>query len=381
MHPEPDAPWTWRVPELHHSAAGGVQRVSADVGGALLWFECADAELEAAPEAFAALLLLPALERGCRVAIDAPVDAMWLAGSSRLAKTYAGWWGYPTESPFDAVVAPVGRTLPAAGTGACFTGGLDSFYTLLTGGDRFDHLVFVHGFDIALGDHTRMEAFERSFREVAATLRKRAVLLRSNVREHPVVASVNWERSHGAGLAAAGIMLSPSIRSLIVPSSYRTTLLRPWGSHPDTDSMWSTTRMALIHDDTALGREDKLRRIVDEPLVWKHLRVCWRNLAPTGNCSRCHKCVRAMFAVAAYGRAENFTVFDWSISLAARLDALPAIPQSLLEPYRTLLTLDSSLPVRRALERLLARSAPGARAGLGRRLMRYARWLLRKRSI
>ena len=56
------------------------------------------------------------------------------------------------------------------------------------------------------------------------------------------------------------------------------------------------------------------------------LRVCWWNLAPTGNCSMCHKCERAMVAIAAYGRAEDFTVFDRTVSLADRLDALPPLP-------------------------------------------------------
>ena len=44
------------------------------------------------------------------------------------------------------------------------------------------------------------------------------------------------------------------------------------------------------------------------------------------NCSMCHKCERAMVAIAAYGRAEDFTVFDRTVSLADRLDALPPLP-------------------------------------------------------
>lgn len=50
-------------------------------------------------------------------------------------------------------------------------------------------------------------------------------------------------------------------------------------------------------------------------------------------------CVRAMVAIAAYGRAEDFTVFDRTVSLADRLDALPPLPEShcshAVEPMRT----------------------------------------------
>ncbi len=353
--------------------------MAAEVAGAAIWFECAEVQLEACPEAFASLLLLPALQHRARVALEVPLDAQWVAGTAQLPGIFSDWWGYPDTYPFEYPGPAQGAEELALGSGACFTGGLDSFYTLFTAGDRFDHLVFVHGFDIPLRDRIRMAAFEASFRLVAAKLGKRAILLRTNLREHPVLAAVNWEKSHGAALAAAGIVLSPQLHSLRVPSSYRTSLLRPWGSHPLTDPLWSTRRMAILHDDTTPGREQKLLRIVDEPLVWNHLRVCWRNLAPTGNCSSCHKCVRAMVAIAAYGRAADFTVFDREVPLSVRLDALAPVPESLVAPWQNLLELDVPPDVRSALERLLTRSRPGARSGLMRRMIRYARWLGRRR--
>ncbi|MEO5617240.1 MAG: hypothetical protein ABIS67_05685 [Candidatus Eisenbacteria bacterium] len=348
------------------------------MAGTPIWFESADAELAPSPEAFAGLLLLPALQQQAKVVVDSRLDPVWLDGTAKLPAIYNGWWGYTGAWPYEYAGSSPPAETRAAGAAACFTGGVDSFYTLLSGGERFDTLVHVHGYDIPLEDHARIQSFERSFREVAARTGKLAILLRTNLREHPIFASVNWERTHGAALAAAGLILSPRIQSLVVPSSYRYLHLRPWGSHPETDPLWSTSRTSIVHDDATFSREEKTRRIVDEPMVWEHLRVCWENRVPTGNCSACHKCVRTMAAIAAYGRLAEFTVFDRTTPLAARLDALPPLPEHLIAPWGNLLELDLAPPDRGALDRLLERSRPGARPGMMRRLVRFGMRMRRR---
>ena len=45
-----------------------------------------------------------------------------------------------------------------SGTGLCFTGGVDSFHSLLAEGLDITHAVFVHGYDIPFGDTSRMVA-------------------------------------------------------------------------------------------------------------------------------------------------------------------------------------------------------------------------------
>jgi hypothetical protein len=244
---------------------------------------------------------------------------------------------------------------------------VDSFHTLLLGTNPTDHLLFVHGFDIRLDDHVRMASFERMFRDVAHARGKRPIVVRTNLREHPIFATVNWERTHGAALAAVGGVLSPSIGTLIVPSSYRYVVLRPWGSHPGTDPMWSTSRTSIVHEEALFSREDKVGRIADSPIVWNHLRVCWENRVPSGNCSNCQKCLRTMTGISGFGSLERFTVFDHSIPLADRLNALPRIPEHLIVVWGNLLELDLQPDVRRAVEAVRARSHPG----FGPRVARY----------
>jgi hypothetical protein len=363
----------WTISGVRRERDHGVYRVRADVAGHPLWFESADVELEPSLEAFANLLFLPALHHGAIVAVDRPLDPTWLDGTRRLPALLAAWWGYPEVHPIQSPERAPAASTRAAAVASCFTGGVDSFYTLLTCGDRLSRLVFVHGYDIPLADHVRMTAFERSLRAVSERIGKPALILRTNVREHPIVASVNWERTHGAALAAAAHVLSGAIGGLIIPTSYSLSSLIPWGSHPATDPLWSTSRVEIFHDDLGPRRQDKIRRIVGNPLVWRHLRVCWENRAPTGNCSECLKCIRTMIGISVHGQLTDFTVFDLSVPLASRLDALPGVPEHLRNGIRNLLELDLPPDVRRAVLRLLGRSRPGLLRRIARRMRPLSR--------
>ena len=59
-------------------------RVSAQVAGQALWFECDDAPLDPAPEAWVSALLIPSLHRRQRLVSEAPLSAGWLENLERL---------------------------------------------------------------------------------------------------------------------------------------------------------------------------------------------------------------------------------------------------------------------------------------------------------
>jgi hypothetical protein len=300
------------------------RRVCAEVGGAPLWFESPDAALRAAPEAFGCALLVAALHDRRPLTIEGEVSRTWLSNAERLLDIFQGWWGYPKLTPRAAARADDVRP-EAAGTALCFSGGVDSFYSLLRSGERIDVLVTVHGYDIKLRDEARASAFESSLRAVAAELGVKPVVVRTNLREHPAFARAPWERTHGGALAAVGHLLGDASGRLLISSSYPYHKRAPWGSHWQTDPLWSSDRVEVAHVGAELQRSDKLRAIAREPLARKHLRVCWENLAPEGNCSRCEKCLRTRLILADCGELENFPVFEGWDTLARRLDSLPAI--------------------------------------------------------
>ncbi len=314
-----------RVTDLASGSVGTSHRVSALVDGAPVWFESTDVALRAAPEALGTAFLIPALLRGARLALDAPLCPRWCSNVAQLLRTFHRWWGTP-ELPPAADVAPPAPVGAATGTALCFSGGVDSFYTLLCSGQSIEWLATVHGFDIPLGDVARMSALSTSLREISLHLGVKPVVIRTNLREHPLVREASWERTHGGALAAIGHLLDGSIGRLLISSSIPLDSRREWwGSHWKTDALWSSSRLAVVNFGADARRVEKLRAIARQPLVQRHLRVCWENRTLSSNCSHCEKCLSAMLVLVELGLLDRFPVFEGADHLIERLDALPSM--------------------------------------------------------
>jgi hypothetical protein len=355
-------PWsTLSVDRVVRENAG--HRVGIRVRNSLLWFESPDVVLDDGIEAFLAALLFPAMERGTPLRCQRPVDPVFERGLRALAGVYARWWDYRPELIGHCMPSDAHKLVEKAQVGLCFSGGVDSFYTLLATLDRVDILVFVHGFDIPLHDHRRWTAAERNFREVCAEFRKLGVIVRTNLRSHPVFKRVPWQRAHGAALAAVGHALSTTIGTLIVPPSFRADRLCPWGSDPRTDPLYSSTRLQIEHTASPAGRVDRIRQIATHASVRRHLRVCFENRLPTGNCSHCEKCLSTMCTLHGLGQLSEFEVFDQPPSLVRRLDALPRVAHHSLAVWQEVLRLQTEGEVTQAIERLLDRTGNAQRRG------------------
>ena len=299
-------------------------RVSADVDGTLVWFESPDTPLAAAPEAFASAFLLPALAHRRRLSSVAPLDSAWLANAPRLVEIFHRWWRYPRLVPrSDPGPAPAPGDGAPRGRASFFSGGVDSFHTLRFLGERIDRLVFVVGFDFPLDDVLRAEASLAGVRAVAEAAGTAVTVLRTNLREHPLVRSTSWERANGGALAAIGHLLSGGIEEIVVPSSVAVAWGMRWGSHWETDPLFSSSRLRVREFGEDRIRLEKVREIANDPLAREHLRVCWENRTATGNCSRCGKCVITRLMLASAGALDRFPVFAGTATLAADVDALP----------------------------------------------------------
>jgi hypothetical protein len=305
---------------------GGV-RVSAAVDGEDVWFETPDGELAPVAEAWATAFMIPALERGARLRLAAPVDPVWHEHVEAVQRLLHEWWRYPLRPP----VAETHdrRTLPA-GTGETalfFSGGADSFYTLLHGGHAPHRVVLVQGFDFALDVSARHRAVEHSLREIARARGLSATVVRTNARAHPLIRSTSWERVHGGVLAAVGHVLGDEVRQVLISSSISLRSGRPWGSHFRLDPLWGSGRRTFVSVGQERRKGEKLRAIAPDPLVHEHLRVCWQNEAGDGNCSRCNKCIYARLVLADCGVLERCRTFAGSATLVADIDALPRAKQ------------------------------------------------------
>jgi hypothetical protein len=341
----------------------GISRVSARVDGRPVWFESADVALRPSAEAFASAFLVPALHHRLALRIAAPLSPLWLRNVGKLCGVFHQWWEYP-DAPAIQCEGELECPAKKPHSGQCFTGGADSFYSLLRGSHQTDYLVFVHGYDISYRDQPRMRSFRPSLAAVSEAVGRPALVLRTNLRKHPSFASTPWERTHGAALAVVAHLLSDRIGALVVPSTQRYDDPDPCGSHWSTDPLWSSESMEIIHDDTRLIRLDKLKSLECEPLVRRHLRVCWENRTVWGNCSRCEKCARTMIVLAARGQRQHFPTFDRRTPIPAILDAMGPLPERMHCHYHALLREGLPAEIESAVLRMLQRARPARGASL-----------------
>ncbi len=337
------------------SRLGDEHRVQADVDGLPVVFTSRDAPLRPSPEAFASAMLIPALHHGEVLRVEAPLDRRWLKGAAAAARLTAAWWDYEPHRVAARRALP-GLTRRVPDEALCFTLGVDSFHVLMQHRPRPSTICFVQGYDVALDDHPRAAAVEARIRQVGDALGVRAVILRTDLRENPLFASVTWEYTHGGALAAAGHLLGGIAGTLLIAGTFSPASLRPWGSHRDLDSCWSSRRMRIEHADQELARESKLFAIAHEPLVQANLRVCWEHLTGDLNCSRCDKCVSSMVILDAAGVLDRFATFAPERPLPALIDELPTTRY--LNQYARLIRTVLRGDVAAAAGRLLERSTP-----------------------
>jgi hypothetical protein len=181
-------------------------------------------------------------------------------------------------------------------------------------------------------------------------------------------------------MVALGYLLSDAVGQLLIAASQTFAQTTPWGSHWLTDRFWSSEKLQIINLGGELNRYDKLREIAKEPLAQNHLRVCWENRAPSGNCSRCEKCVRTRLVLAECGELEKYSVLDGAGSLLEDVNALPHSNGIKLSYWEMLKSSRIDSPMRRAIRRLIARDDRFLRRRRrlerrNKRLRQAGRWL------
>lgn len=356
---------TWHLAEPTLTVSGEIYRVSSTVSGRVVWFE-STTPLKPSAEAFAAAFFLPALHARRTLKVESPLDQRWLAETEQLLPTLHQWWGYPPESPVQAEARKIHQTdlnhsAAAERSGLCFTCGADSFYSLLTHLPPPSDLVFAHGYDIPVDDWRRLKTIQKSLREVSRARNMNLHIIRTNLRSHRLFKTVSWERTHGAALAALGHLLGDRISRLIIASSYRYEFERPWGSSWLLDPHWSSSTVAIEHDDATKGRHEKLMQLSQEPLAQKHLQVCWSLKSDVGNCGECEKCLRTMVTLEISDALHLCRTFPRSVPIAELIDRRKKLPTHLHVLWKELRDLSPHPHTRAAIDRWLNRSLTAAR--------------------
>lgn len=268
-----------------------------------LWFEISGAEIPERTMVASAYLaactpLAAYLEQD--LTIDEPIDDLFARYVGKVAAGYGRMHGKrpiaihassaPTPARKDRIVA------------ASFSGGVDSFFTLRshlgpTALYPIGGLATILGFDTPVEDAPRNEALLALTTEVAQALDLRRFVGRTNLRSlfDPYA---NWGYvTHLGCISCFAFLLSASVHTYLIPSSFPIDNLFPHGSHALLDSSWVSGPVRTVCDAWEFHRDHKTRAIVDWPLAQRYLRVCSRQSSNARNCGECEKCVRTMITL------------------------------------------------------------------------------------
>jgi hypothetical protein len=190
-----------------------------------------------------------------------------------------------------------------------FTGGVDSFYTLKRHQSTVDALVYVHGYDVKLSDHTLRAQVSKELARAAHMTGRPLLEVSTNLKE-ALGRHGSWKIYHGAALAGLAHLLSGGFGAALIPATYAYDELYPLGSHPLTDPMWSGDSLEVLHSGAEASRIQKLELIGDDEVVRETLRVCWENRGGSYNCGACEKCIRTMILLKALGIFDDIRTFD-----------------------------------------------------------------------
>jgi hypothetical protein len=171
-----------------------------------------------------------------------------------------------------------------------------------------DDLIFVWGFDVPLRNRDGFARIRDSLQSAAIDLDKELVVVATNLRETRCRKADFSFLAHASILSSAALALNGLYSKVLVPSSSDYRLVHPWGSHPETDPLYSTKRTRFIHYGFEFSRLEKTAYVTQSDVAMRSLRVCWLSDSG-GNCGVCNKCFRTKLTLELYGALERCTTF------------------------------------------------------------------------
>ena len=313
---------------------------------------------------FLAASLLPSMRIGEPMRLEGTVSPRLLASVPAIEGIFSGWFEH--TKPIEVQAQP-GPEPKATGVACFFSGGVDSFYSVLNHLDEIDALVFVHGFDIQ-PRHLKLRArISAGLRKAAARLGKPLIEVETNVRAFSDRFAAWSEEYHGSALASVALLLSPQFGRFYIPSTFPPRYSAPWGSHKDLDSLWSTDATEIIHDGSGATRDQKVRLVATSEVALQSLRVCWENRGGRYNCGRCEKCIRTMVNLRVAGALERCTTFPKPLDLSevARVPISDECARIFVEDNLEAARDKGDVSLVRAIAASLARNQRGLADGVG----------------
>ncbi|HYG96117.1 MAG TPA: hypothetical protein VD741_03325 [Solirubrobacterales bacterium] len=282
-----------------------------------------ESEVEPSADPALPLCLLPAMRSGGPLTMDERVSPRMLRNQAEFQAIQRSWsFGWPFgEPPLEEVevIAPTrapDRPPPGGRVAAFFSGGVDSFATILDNPDVTD-LIFVRGIDLLprlAHQEGLADRVEERLRVAAGELGMPLHAVETNARElsDPLV---RWESYSACPLVAVSLFFAPLFERVLIAGDTDHETQPPIGSARLVDQLWSTEGLEIVDAGGRFGREQRLERIATHPVVRRTLRVCWENPGGAYNCGRCRKCMLTKISLEAIGAREEVATFSPELDL------------------------------------------------------------------
>lgn len=311
-----------KVANLRYDAvSGGLRQAMVDLeftdgSREPLWFRVLE-EIPPADNGNAWLVLaLPlAAALGEDLHVEMPVDPWLKLNAETVVAIWRRWYPNLVKKPIRIHAESMPVSTPRAGVVSTFTAGIDSFFTVLRH-PECKHYIHVLGFDMPLWKQDAHSRLTARLEKVAAQLGARLFRMATNLRETRW-GKLPWENfAAGAALGGAMLQLEGGFGAGLIPSS-EVSPESPWGSHPLTDPLYSTSAMRIHHDGLSHTRPEKMEFVAQYPIVLENLHVCFVGQDTHGqddrNCGRCEKCLRNLIALDVLGKLRECRTFDLSL--------------------------------------------------------------------
>jgi hypothetical protein len=278
------------------------------------WFEVPEGlagDLSLSGNPWLACLLPLAVTRGESLRLCRPCDPVLIDNAARIMKIWSSW--DKSRRPI-LVDAPRCATAPGSDreTGALFSGGIDSFFMALRNAEqaaagivpKIDRLLCVWGFDVPIEASGEYELLSRSLREATRELGMDLLSVATNLRSLRFREASWGKLAHGAAMASVGLLLERRFHSICFAATPGDRRLYPWGSHPDTDPLFSTSITRVVDVGVGVPRSEKTLVVARSEAALRALHVCYKT-SGADNCCDCRKCLLAILTLEIAGLLDR----------------------------------------------------------------------------
>jgi 7-cyano-7-deazaguanine synthase in queuosine biosynthesis len=260
---------------------------------------------------------LVAMKEGWPLILPGPVSRRLLDRAEILQDIMLEWYPWYTKPiPLDFEVAEP-LDLPAErGVISTFTGGVDSFHTVLENRERLTELLFIHGVDIRLEETDFRMRVSKELTAAATDIGLPLLQVETNARDLTDPYASWGKKAHGSILSSVAILLAERADTFLIPGSRLRSTVRGvgWGSHVLIDRLNSTDYLSVVHDSADTTRHSKTARIAQSESALRYLRVCYSSTEEY-NCGTCPKCRRTQLDLDLVGITDTNRIFAESVPI------------------------------------------------------------------